>query len=211
MSRNMWRDNEAAAGRIESERPGEKIISEIMRTEAIILKKIPIREYDLLVVCYTRHAGKQTYVAKSVRRSCSKQASHLDLLNYVDFTSVQPKNSGKDLISNGHPIITQAYSLKTFHNLKSRLPAMAAAFFLLECLNKLVFEGQADDQLWNFLENKVEELDRLANQRGVRWPAVIETTRKELLSTLGYETGASVEDLAGSQFKSLQFCRNMIK
>ena len=36
-----------------------------MRTQAIILKKIPVREYDELVVCYTKDSGKQVYQAKS--------------------------------------------------------------------------------------------------------------------------------------------------
>jgi DNA repair protein RecO len=181
-----------------------------MRTQAIILKKIPIREYDELVVCYTRHAGKQTYQAKSIRRHTSKQASHLDLLNLVDFTLVHPKGSIRDLAVNGHSIITQAYSLRTFNNLKSNLLAMATAFFVLETFDKLVFESQPDLQLWNMLTGQIEKLDILANQDLTHWPSIIDETRKEILQTLGYDEFTSIEDLANCHFHSLQFVKTVI-
>ena len=182
-----------------------------MRTEAIILKKIPIREYDELVVCYTKHAGKQTYQAKSVRRHTSKQASHLDILNLVDFTLVHPKGSLKEQLINGHSIITQAYSLRTFSRLKSSLPAMAVAFFILESFDKLVFEGEIDDKLWNFLTDNLNKLDELSQKRIARWPTVIESTRKELMETMGYEPNTLIEDLAGVRFRSLQFANIVLR
>jgi DNA repair protein RecO len=182
-----------------------------VRTEAIILKKIPIREFDLLVICYTKHAGKQTYVAKYARRATSKQVSHLDLLNYVDFTSVLPKNSSKDLISNGHPIITQATSLRTYHNLKSSLPVMAVAFFVLEVFNKLIYDGQDDHELWNFLIENLENLDKLSRQKNIFWPKEVETIRKKLLKIMGYHADTSIEELANTKFHSLQFLENVIE
>jgi len=181
-----------------------------MRTEAIILKKIPIREFDELVVCYTRHAGKQTYQAKSIRRHTSKQAGHLDILNWVDFTLVHPKGSLTEQLINGHSIITQAYSLRTFSNLKSSLPAMAAAFFVLEVFDKLVFEGEVDGKLWNFLLERLDFFDKSA-ESGIAWPKVFESTRRELMETMGYDSATAIEDLAGRCFHSLQFCRDVIK
>jgi DNA repair protein RecO len=181
-----------------------------VHTQAIILKKIPIREYDELVVCYTRNSGKQTYQAKSIRRHTSKQASHLDLLNLVDFTLVHPKGSIRDLAVNGHSIITQAYSLRTFSNLKSCLPATAAAFLILETFDKLVFESQPDLQLWNLLVDKLEKFDILAGQISADWPVIIDTTRKELLQTLGYDEFSSLEELANCRFHSLQFAKKVV-
>src|SRR3990167_10175727 len=117
-----------------------------VRTQAIILKKIPIREYDELIICYTQNTGKQVYQAKSILRPTSKQAGHLDILNLVDFSLVH---------KNSHPIITSAYCLEAFPRLKSSLPAMVAAFFLLECFDKLIFEGEPDLKLWDFLLSKL--------------------------------------------------------
>src|SRR3989338_8218961 len=103
-----------------------------MRTQAIILKHIPIKEHDALVICYTDTAGKQTYQAKSPAKPTSVQGGHLDLFNLVDFALVE---------GNGHPIITGAHALRAYANLKSSLPALAAGYFLLEAFDKLVFDG----------------------------------------------------------------------
>ncbi len=173
-----------------------------MRTQAIILKKIPVREYDELVVCYTKDSGKQVYQAKSILRSSSKQAGHLDILNLVDFSLVQ---------KNSHPIITSSYCLDTFRDLKSSLPALAAAYFLLECFDKLVFEGESDPKLWDFLYSHLREYDRLARKGGADWPIVIKSTREDLLKVMGYDSTLPIEQLANAHFKSLQFARSVVK
>ena len=179
-----------------------------MRTQAIILKKIPIREYDELVVCYTQDAGKQVYQAKSIMRPTSKQAGHLDILNLVDF-SVVHKNS--------HPIITSAYCLDAFPQLKSSLRAMSAAYFLLECFDKLIFENEPDPMLWDFLLTRLREYDQKCKLQTKQAYACfvcnseIVSARQELLKILGYDPSMPIEHLANSQFKSLQFAREMIE
>ena len=173
-----------------------------MRTQAIILKKIPVREYDELVVCYTKDSGKQVYQAKSILRPSSKQAGHLDILNLVDFSLVQ---------KNSHPIITSSYCLDTFRNLKSSLPALATAYFLLECFDKLVFEGESDPKLWDFLHAHLCEYNQLARKGRANWPVVIKSTREELLKVMGYDPALPIEQLADARFKSLQFARRVIR
>ena len=173
-----------------------------MRTQAVILKKIPIREYDELVVCYTDNLGKQIYQAKSVVKATSVQASHLDIFNWVDFSLIK---------GNGHAIITGAHALRSFANLKSSLPALASGYFLLECFDRLVFEGEADAQLWHFLTKKLEQFDALAKHGYNFWPTVINSTRQELLATMGYDSNAVIEELAGKHFQSLHFARKVIR
>ncbi len=173
-----------------------------MRTQAIILKKIPVREYDELVVCFTKDSGKQVYQAKSILRPSSKQAGHLDILNLVDFSLVQ---------KNSHPIITSSYCLDTFRDLKSSLPALAAAYFLLECFDKLVFEGEPDLKLWDFLHSHLCEYNRLARKGRANWPMVIKLTRESLLKVMGYDSTLPIEQLANANFKSLQFARRVVK
>lgn len=184
-----------------------------MRTQAIILKKIPIREYDELVICYTKDAGKQVYQAKSVLQPTSKQAGHLDVLNLVDFSLVH---------KNSHPIITSAYCLEAFPRLKSLPFAMSAAFFLLECFDKLIFEGEPDLKLWDFLLAQLRIYNNLSRVNlpraalGYRgrpsdWQDLIAGARQELLKILGYDSSMPIEQLANSQFRSLQFARDVLR
>ncbi len=172
--------------------------------QAVILKKIPVKEYDELVVCYTKDLGKQVYHAKSVLRPTSKQASHLDVLNLVDFSLVQ---------GNGHPIITSAYCLKAFPGLKSSLPALSAAYFLLEAFDRIVFEGEQDTQLWEFLLSRLDEYDFSVKtgKRDIKWEEAIGSSRLELLKVLGYGEDVTLEEVANAHFRSLQFARKVIK
>ena len=173
-----------------------------MRTQAIIIKKIPIKEHDELIVCYTPGNGKQTYQAKSIRRHTSKQACHLDLLNLADFSLVA---------GNGHPIITGAHSETAFYDLKSNIKAMAVAYFLLECFDKLIFDGEEDPILWNFLNKKLHSLNELAKNPETKWAKEINLIRSELVSVMGHEPGIQLEELAGSHFRSLQFARKVLE
>lgn len=185
-----------------------------MRTQAIIIKKVPIKEYDELVICYTKDAGKQTFRAKSVRRPTSKQAGHLDILNLSDFSLVYPGWTGDpkgiNKISSNHPIITSAYTLNPWLNLKASLPALGAAYFLLECFDKLVFDGELDHELWNFLFKKLGKYNQLAPRTDTNWTWEIKSSHQELIKTMGYEPNTSVESLVGKPFKSLQFIKKVV-
>lgn len=158
-----------------------------MRHQAIILKKLPIREHDELVVCYTREHGKQRYVAKSSMLATSKQGHHLDVLNHVEFNLIEGKY---------HPIIASAVSVNSFPAIKQSLSALAQAYFVLECFDKLVFENERDDRLWSYL---------LGVLRAGR------VDQRELIATLGYHGDTPLFDLYPTAFSSLQFAKNVVR
>ncbi|MEK7151673.1 MAG: DNA repair protein RecO [Patescibacteria group bacterium] len=183
-----------------------------MHTRAIILKKIPIREYDTLVICYTQDAGKQVYQAKSIMKPTSKQAGHLDILSLVGFSLAHKNN---------YPIITSAYCLEAFPYLKSSLVGMSAAFFLLECFEKLIFENEPDSKLWGFLLTQLQRYNAVSidllqyplegQDTNSIWRNIITDTRQELLRILGYDPSYPIEQLANTKFNSLQFARKVLK
>lgn len=147
------------------------------RHQAIILKKTPIREHDELVACYTKHAGKQRYVAKSSVLASSLQGSHLDVLNHISF----------NLIAGRHfDILASAQVVNTFPEIKSSFSRLAQAFFVLECFDKLVYENEKDDNLWEFLQNG-------------------SCDREEFIRVLGYHHTTQIRDLSPEYFTSLQF------
>ena len=162
--------------------------------KAVIIKKIPIREYNELIVCYTQEEGKQAYQAKSILRPNSKQAGHLDVLNLVDFNLV---------LGNGHPIITSAYCLDAFSSLKTSLGAMSVAFFILELFDRAVMEGQTDDKLWNFINSRLNYLNGLAFSNNTNWLNELVQTRKLAMDTLGYGVNADPEFVFSRRFMSL--------
>mgnify|MGYP001585929669 CR=1 FL=1 len=171
-----------------------------MRTQAIILKKIPLKEHDELIVCYTEHAGKQTYRAKSILRSTSKQGRHADVLNHIDFSVIEGFS---------HPIMASATCLNAYRNLKSNLPALATAFFVVECFDKVVYDGEADNRLWRYLKDTLDACDQHSNI--VDWSAFANRKFRELLAVMGYSTATSAGEFAGAPLSSLQFLQSVVE
>ena len=128
-----------------------------MLYQGIVIKKTDTGEHNQLVTLYTKEFGKVTAVAKSLKKNTSKQAGHLDILNLANFIFVSGKN---------YPIITSAQSLETFNGIKASLAKSFLAFFFLEALDNLVYENDKDPALWDFLNSKLEELDKLETLNG---------------------------------------------
>ena len=148
-----------------------------MRTKAIILKKQNTNEYDQLVTCYTEEFGKVTAVAKSVLKPSSIQAMHLDIFNLVDFELL----NGRAM-----PIITGAQAEKTYHNLKNNLVCLAIGYFFAETADKLFFEYQKDEEIWNFLASLIEELDHKGHLCKDALCGLLRDKQVEFFNLLGY-------------------------
>lgn len=141
---------------------------------AIIIKKQHTNEYDLLVTCYTKERGKLTAIAKSALKHSSTQAMHLDPLNIVEFELVEGRS---------YPIITSAQSERVFGHIKSSPLITAMANFFTEIIDRIVFDNERDDELWDVLESALTELDASGNKQ------IFEIFRRkqfELLDVLGY-------------------------
>jgi len=122
-----------------------------MRTRALILKKQATNEWDQLVTCYTEEFGKLTAIAKSILKSTSIQAMHLDVFNLVDFELINGR---------GMPIITGAQAENSYSGLKSSLSSIALTCFFVEVIDKIAFDYQKDETLWDFLVLLLNNLNR---------------------------------------------------
>ena len=162
-----------------------------MQTKAIILRKQVTREYDQHIICYTQEVGKLTAVAKSSLKGTSTQGRHLDVLNLVSFDVI----NGRSV-----PIITGAQNEDTFPHVRSSLPHLAVAYFFLEVIDRIAYEHQKDDRLWNFLSSTLRELD------WVDRPMLMEFFREkqtDFLHTLGYALEKPVVAVANDELLNL--------
>lgn len=186
-----------------------------MRTRAIIIKKQNTNEYDQFVTCYTQEFGKLTAIAKSILKPTSIQAMHLDVLNLVEFELI----NGKAM-----PIIAGAQSENSHRDLKDSIPSLAVAHFFSEIIDKMVPELEKDEQLWNFMIDLLDKLNRFE-------PSLTFLRQKQfaLLGLLGYSPEITLSasfDLnrsgltmlddafeynAGFRLKSLKFLHSVLK
>lgn len=150
-----------------------------MRTRAIILKKQNTGEYDQLVTCYTEEFGKLAAVAKSVLKPSSIQAMHLDTFNLVDFELLNGRAT---------PIITGAQVENSFPGLKNNLPSLSLAYFFAEVIDRVAFDYQKDENLWEFLVSLFNNLSSRSPASGKleNNDELLRTKQLELLDILGY-------------------------
>src|SRR3989338_7943249 len=149
-----------------------------MLIKAIIIKKQNTNEFDQFVTCYTQELGKLTAIAKSILKHSSIQAMHLDTLNLVEFELI----NGKAM-----PIIAGAQSENSYRDLKSSIPSLAVGHFFSEVIDKMVPEMEKDENLWNFLTDLLDKLNRFE-------PSLTFLRQKQftLLGLLGYSPEVAV-------------------
>ncbi len=176
-----------------------------MISRGVVLKRTESGEDHQLITFYTREFGKLVGIAKSVKKSISKQASHLEVFNLVDFRLIAGR---------AYPIVASAQSVETFYNLKNSLDKLAVGFFLLEAFNRLVYDHEQDTALWNFLISSLQELEILTIGETAGGSA--ERLKGRLLNVLGYaqdwkkkEADYFLELLSQKRFLSLDFINTM--
>ena len=153
-----------------------------MLTKAIIIKKENTNEYDQWVTCYTEEFGKLRAVAKSILKPSSVQSLHLDIFNLAEFELINGR---------GMPIITGAQAVNSYPGIKSSLAKTAVAYFFVEAVDKMVFENDKDEKLWDFLVSFLGKLDT-ACPVDTPCPVLFRKGQARLLDVLGYlpETGS---------------------
>jgi len=171
-----------------------------MRTRAIIIKKQPTNEYDELITCYTQEFGKLTAAAKSVLKGSSVQAMHLDNLNLVDFELINGRS---------FPIIAAAQAERSFVNLKSNICLLATAQFFADVVDKMVFDLQKDEALWDFMVDVLEKLDSKVGPETAL--TFLRQQQFYMLKVMGYPPETPFEHIAGQKLKSLDFIYSVLK
>ena len=101
------------------------------QTEAIIIKKTKLGEADTILTFYTPHLGKIQGFARSLRKTRSKMAGHLELLTH----SLVSLARGRNLDT-----VTGAQTIDSFLPLKSDLRLTSYGLYVTELVNQFTAE-----------------------------------------------------------------------
>jgi DNA repair protein RecO (recombination protein O) len=127
----------------------------IRKTRGIVLHTTRYGESSLVVHCYTEQFGRQTLMAKGVRKSRRNNRSNLfQPLFILDFEIYYKETSSMHLVkevSRGIPINTIPYDIT-----KS-----TQAIFMAEVLYRVLREEEANPVLAQFLNSSISYLDAL--------------------------------------------------
>ncbi len=121
-----------------------------LRVEAVILRHADWGEADRLLTLYSREQGKLRAIAKGVRKIQSRKAGHLE-----------PFTRSKIMLARGHDlwIITQTDSIDLYSPIKEDLQLLGQASYVVELLDRFLYEEGENWQLYKLL---TETLERLA-------------------------------------------------
>lgn len=158
------------------------------KAEGIVLKRVNCGEKDKLITIFTKNFGKLIVLAKGIRAIYSKKAPHLELFTHVSFYVAKGTNLD---------IVTEAYTLQTFPNLREALEKVAYAYNIVEILDRLCAEHQEHRNIYNLL---LETLRRIDDNSDRNIKVIIDEFTLKTLWDLGFLAHGKI--LTGSNLQS---------
>ena len=156
----------------------------ILRTEAIVLRRIPFSETSLILTLFTREFGKISVIAKGARRIKSKFGATLQPLSYIQI--VFYKKEGRDLQN-----LTDASIVLPFPYLQKSLVKIGIGLQILERTFQLLEADETQPVIFNLL---LETLIRLDKTDGAEQNLFVAYSLK-LLENLGFKPDINKKDI----------------
>ena len=119
-------------------------MSEIIKTEAVVLSKINYSESSHIVTLFTKDYGKLSAIVKGGRRPKSKIGLIVDPMNYLQIVIYNKET--RDI-----QILSSADILAHFPKIKDDYDKLKYAYAILELLKKLTVEHEANEKLFRGL------------------------------------------------------------
>jgi DNA repair protein RecO (recombination protein O) len=116
-------------------------MSEIIKTEAIVLNKINYGDTSIIASLYTKDYGRLSGIIKGGRNSNSKIGSSVNPLNHLEIVFYQKDSREVQLISN-------ASILSHYTTIKDDFEKLQYSLSILELLKKLTPEHEANERLF---------------------------------------------------------------
>jgi len=124
-------------------------------TEGIVLKTLKFKESSLIVTCFTKGFGKQTYLVRGVLKAKKSglKAAHFQLLNLVQMVVNQNDK--------GH--LNSIKELKIYYHyqgIPQNFIKQSLLMFLPEFLNEAIRDEYPNEELYEYIENGLKYLDQ---------------------------------------------------
>ncbi len=152
----------------------------LYRTEAVILKQMPLGEADRILTMFTPVFGKVRAVAKGVRKPTSRMGG-----------SVEPLTRANMLLSKGNDldIVSQSEPIDAYLAVRGDLEKTSTAFYMAELIDAFTTEQSENRSLYRHFVGSLEMLCDLKNdgQGNVRELMLLRTSYEAgLLAMTGY-------------------------
>lgn len=117
-------------------------MSPLFQTNGIIIKEEERGEADRVFTVFTEDFGKIRLHARGARKIKSKLAGRLALFNLINLHFVEGRK---------RKIITDAYVIDNFYNIKQDLSRLKIALYASKILDDLIVASERDERLWKII------------------------------------------------------------
>ena len=115
----------------------------LYRDEGVVLRTYRLGEADRIVVLFTRGHGKVRAVAKGVRKTKSRFGSRLEPTSHAALLMFEGRGE--------LDVVTQVESIDHFRSIRDDLDRFSRASAMLEAVDQLAQERQADARVYTML------------------------------------------------------------
>lgn len=179
--------------------------SRFLHNKAFVLGSYLSGEADRVLVLLTEDFGKIQVTIKGIRKSKKREKIATEVLSYVDFTFYKKADQF---------IVSSFSSTEIFMGIRSDLNRIGFGFYLVDIVNKFVFEGYRVPKIFQLLKNSLYYLERETDLRKqvilllyflyrmIREEGILE--KSELGSKLSQEESEIFSLLERSEVKGIQ-------
>lgn len=119
------------------------------KAEGFVIKRRNFGEADRIITIFLKKGGKITAKAPGTRKITSRRSSHIELLNYSNFSFYNGKNM---------PVLTEAATIDSFPTLKNDLKKIGYSYHMCEILDGLCPENQDHPEIFCLIGKTLKEL-----------------------------------------------------
>jgi DNA repair protein RecO (recombination protein O) len=127
-------------------------MSEIVKTEAVVLSKLNYSDSSKIVSLFTLSNGRMSAIVKGGRGKNSKTGTIVDPLNVIDVVFYKKESREIQLVSDGVLLLHNSNIREDFERLKY-------SYAVLELVRNLTLENEANERLFNGIKRILFLLD----------------------------------------------------
>tara|TARA_Y100001970_G_scaffold247226_1_gene315799 strand:- start:1337 stop:2062 length:726 start_codon:yes stop_codon:yes gene_type:complete len=139
----------------------------------IVLARTDFREYDQIITIYTKTRGKQSFIARGVKRSTSKNTSLLLEFSSITFGTV----SGKEW-----QYITNVHRENYFTGIRNNIQKSVYAGIAIRGIERMLKHNEQDELLFGFFYSWLLVLDQTKSCSSI----ILDYFFLQVLSFLGF-------------------------
>lgn len=141
-------------------------------SEAIVLSRRNFSEADRIITLISKHYGKLVCLAKGVRKPKSRKRGSIEVFSKIKFSAARGKV---------FDIVTEVEMLQFYKDIRDDLKKVTLAYYFLEVVNRIIQQEEKNGEIFNLLNNYLEELKSASKLRKLK-----DEFTKEILVLSGF-------------------------